>query len=149
MAEYLIFKDAMKKQRSRAENRPVFRFLVLLAAAAAVQGVYLLCLSAGGDWGLGLGALCAWVLMPMAAALVPFWAALGGVHPLAACLPVGGLPLILYSLMPPLCLACILISLVSAVAAQEWKKRRKKEEQRFHAGKTTGKAAGKKKKTKK
>ena len=121
----------MAKRLSPDGKKALCRFLILLAAAGAIQGMAFLCLLTEGDWGIPLYALCSYVLLPAAAVVVPCWAALGGVHPMAACLPIGGLPFLFHlSPAPMLCLICIVISLVSAVAGQEWKKRRKLEENR-------------------
>ncbi len=126
----------MGKKLTPAGKKALIRFLSLLAAAVLLQGMILLCFLIEGQWGVVLFVLCSYVLMPAAALLVPFWAALGGVHPLAACLPVGGLPLLLYTVEPKVCLICIAVSLVSAVAGQEWSRRRIKEDHKRHAGKT-------------
>ncbi len=126
----------MEKKLTPAGKKALLRFLALLAAAVLAQGMILLSFLPAGQWGVWLYVLCSYVLMPAAAMLAPFWAALGGVHPLAACLPIGGLPLLLYTVEPKVCLICIAVSLVSAVAGQEWSRRRKKEDHKRHAGKT-------------
>ena len=118
----------MANRLSPAGKRALKRFLVLLFAAAAVQGVSLMGFLAEGDAGVLLFALGQYALLPLAALLLPWWAALGGVHPMAACLPIGGLALLLgFAPSPLLCLLCILLSLISAVAAQEWNKTHGKE----------------------
>lgn len=115
----------MTGRLSPAGKKAALRFVLLLAAAGAVQGLSLLSFLMEGDGQVLFYLFCSYALLPAAAAVVPFWAALGGVHPLAACLPMGGLPLVLGSAPSPLiCLVCILVSLVSAVAGQEWKKRK-------------------------
>ncbi len=121
----------MASRLSPAGKKALVRFAVLLLCTAAVQALAFVCFQLEGEAAPALYLLCFYALMPAAAAAVPFWAALGGVHPLAACLPVGGLPLVLSSApSPALCLACIALSLVSAAAAQEWKKRSEKKEEK-------------------
>ena len=115
----------MAKGLSSAGKKAICRFLALFAAAAVLEGMTLLCFMLEGQKGVLLFVLCSYVLMPLAAILVPLWAALGGVHPLAACLPIGGIPLIVYSAEPKICFICIVVSLISAVAGQEWQKRKK------------------------
>ena len=125
----------MAKPLSSAGKKALFRFCALVLSAVAVQGVLLLCGAAEGENGLSLYMLCFLALLPPAAVVLPCWAALGGVHPLAACLPIGGLPLLFAPPLPWYCLMCIVLSLVSAAAGQEWKKRRETEVKRGHAGK--------------
>lgn len=118
----------MANRLSPAGKRALTRFLALLCAAAAVQAVSLLGFFLEGDGGVALYALGYYGLMPAAAVIFPWWAALGGVHPLAACLPVGGLGLVIgLSPSPLLCLLCVLLSLIAACSAQEWNKRHGKE----------------------
>lgn len=122
----------MNERLSPSGGKALRRFLALLGAACAVQAAAQLCLSLEGEGAVPLYALCMYALLPAAAILVPWWAALGGVHPLAACLPIGGLPLLFSPLTPLPCLISIVLSLVSAAAGQEWKKRSETEEPAKH-----------------
>lgn len=125
----------MAKGLSPAGKKAIFRFAVLLLSALALQGLYPLLFLLEGDGAVLLLLLLTYVLLPAAAALLPCWAALGGVHPLAACLPVGGCSLIVGAAPVWVGLMCIALSLIGAAAGQEWEKRRNKEDQKRHAGK--------------
>ena len=72
---------------------------------------------------------------PVMAAVIPFWAGLGGVHPLAAFFPIGG-ALLLFPVYhsPGMGILCMALSLIGAVAGQEWKKRRETEKGKHHGG---------------
>ena len=114
---------------------PARRFAALVLAALALQGLYPLLFLMEGDAPVLLMAALTYAFLPLAALLLAWWAALGGVHPLAACLPVGGLALIFGSSPPWVGLLCLLLSLIGAAAGQEWSKRRNGEEKKKHAGK--------------
>ena len=125
----------MAKGLSPAGKKALGRFAVLLLSALVLQGLYPLLFLMEGDGAVLLMMLLTYVLLPVAAFLLPCWAALGGVHPLAACLPVGGLSLLMGIAPVWVGLLCLLLSLIGAAAGQEWKKRRNKEDQKRHAGK--------------
>ena len=117
-------------------NKPLTRFLVLLAAAAALQVLPLAAFRGDGDGSLALYLVWLYGVLPLAAALLPFWAGLGGVHPLAAFFPVGGALLLFPAYHSPgVALLCLGISLLSSVAAQEWKKRRGADKGGHYGGK--------------
>ncbi len=125
----------MAKGLSPADRKALGRFAALVFAALALQGLYPLLLLMEGDAPVLLMVALTYGLLPIAALLLPCWVALGGVHPLAACLPVGGLAL-LFGLSPAwVGLTCLLLSLIGAAAGQEWEKRRNKEAGKQHAGK--------------
>ena len=109
--------------------------ITAFVAALALQGLYppLLCLE--GDAAVLLLVALTWGLLPVSALLLPCWAARGNVHPLAACLPIGGLSLLLGTAPPWIGLVCLALSLMGAAAGQEWEKRRGKETEKRHAGK--------------
>ena len=105
-------------------SRPAGRFLVLAAAAGLLQLLFRLCLRAEGDGGAALLIAYLYVLLPLASVLLPLWAGLGGVPPIAACLPIGGAALLCSSAPAWLCGACTVLSTVAAAAGQEWTKRK-------------------------
>ena len=116
----------MAKGLSPAGKKALGRFAVLLLSALVLQGLYPLLFLMEGDGAVLLMMLLTYVLLPLAALLLPCWAALGGVHPLAACLPVGGLALLHGAAPVWVGLLCLLLSLIGAAAGQEWKKRQNK-----------------------
>ena len=125
----------MAKGLSPAGKKALGRFAALVMAALMLQGLYPLLMLLEGDAPVLLMVALTYGLLPIAALLLPCWAALGGVHPLAACLPVGGMAL-LFGLSPVwVGLMCLLLSLIGAAAGQEWKKRRNEEAEKRHAGK--------------
>ena len=125
----------MAKGLSPAGWKALGRFAALVLAALALQGLYPLLLLMEGDAPVLLMVALTYGLLPIAALLLPCWAALGGVHPLAACLPIGGLAL-LFGLSPAwVGLTCLLLSLIGAAAGQECNKRGNKEAGKRHAGK--------------
>ena len=125
----------MAHRLSPAGRKAALRFLALVLVAFALQGMLLLITAL--EIGDGDGALLLWAalvaLTPVAAILVPCWAALGGVHPLAAFFPIGLAALIFPGWPNWLGWVCLPLSLVSAVAGQEWKKRRETEGTKRHA----------------
>ncbi len=125
----------MAKGLSPAGKKALVRFAVLVLSALVLQGLYPLLFLLEGDGAVLLMVLVTYVLHPLAAALLPCWAALGGVHPLAACLPVGGFSLLMGAAPAWVGLACVGLSLLGSAAGQEWEKRRNKEDQKRHAGK--------------
>ncbi len=126
----------MRKQLSPAGKKALLRFAALMLAALVLQGLYPLLFLMEGDAPVLLMAAVTYVLLPLSAALVPCWAALGGVHPLAACLPIGGMALAFGTSPAWVGLLCLLLSLIGASAGQEWEKRRNGEEKKKHGGKT-------------
>ena len=105
-------------------SRPAGRFLALAAAAGLLQLLFRLCLRAEGDGGAALLIAYLYVLLPLASVLLPLWAGLGGVPPIAACLPISGMAMICSSAPAWLCGACTVLSIVAAAAGQEWTKRK-------------------------
>lgn len=110
-----------------AGRRALLRFGLLVLAALALQGIPFLYMLMEGDAGVILYLLHLYAIMPLSAAGLAFWAGLGGVHPLAAFFPVGGALLLLPAYESVgMGLSCLLISLVGAVAGQEWQKQKAK-----------------------
>ncbi len=126
----------MAKGSSRAGNKALLRFAALVLVALALQGLYPLLLLMEGDAPVVLMIALTYGLLPLAAFLLPCWAAMGGAHPLAVCLPVGGMALLFGTSPPWVGLVCLLLSLIGGTAGQEWKKRRNREDEKRHAGKT-------------
>ncbi len=126
----------MAKGLSPTGRKALGRFAVLTLVALALQGLYPLLLFMEGDAPVLLMVTLTYGLLPIAALLLPCWAALGGVNPLAACLPVGGLALLFGASPLWVGLICLLLSLIGAAAGQEWKKRRNGEAEKQHARKT-------------
>ena len=126
----------MAKGLSPVGKKALRRFAVLALSALVLQGLYPLLFLLEGDGAVLLMVLVTYVLLPLTAALLPCWAAMGGVHPLAACLPVGGFALLHGAAPAWVGLMCIGLSLVGAAAGQEWEKWRNKEAKKRHAGKT-------------
>ena len=125
----------MAKGLSPAERKVLGRFAELVLAALALQGLYPLLLLMEGDAPVLLMVALTYGLLPIAALLLPCRAALGDVHPLAACLPIGGMAL-LFGFSPAwVGLMCLVLSLIGAAAGQEWKKRGNGEAGKRHAGK--------------
>ena len=123
---------------------PVFRFILLLLSALMLQGLPWLFFTGDGDGALSMYLLHLYLVLPLAAALLPYWAGLGGVHPMAGFFPVGG-ALWLFPVYesPAMALACMGISLVACVAGQERKKRLENGKKGNHHGGTNGKKAKK------
>ena len=119
----------------RKKWRPLWRFLVLMLAALALQGIPLLFTLAEGDGGVALYLIHLYGMIPLMAVLVPFWAGLGGVHPFAAFFPIGLMLLLLpvYE-SPGIGMLCLGLSLVASVAGQEVKKRREQQKGKHHGG---------------
>ena len=115
--------------------RPLWRFLVLMLAALALQGIPLLYTLMDGDAGVLLYLLHLYALIPLMAALIPFWAGLGGVHPFAAFFPIGLMVLLLPVYKSPgVGVMCLFLSLIAAVAGQEVQKRRERQKGTHHGG---------------
>ena len=133
----------MKAERinltGKGRARPWVRFAVLLLSALALQGIPFLFMALEGDGGVLLYFLHLYAVLPVCALLVPFWAGLGGVHPLAAFFPIGAALLLLpvYE-SPGMGLGCLLLSLLGATAGQEVKKRRTAKKGNHH-GRRNGK----------
>ncbi|GEM_PF-1889145 len=119
----------------REKWRPLVRFSVLMLAALALQGLPFLYTLMEGDAGVVLYLLHLYALIPLMAALIPFWAGLGGVHPFAAFFPIGLMVLLLpvYE-SPGIGVLCMALSLVAAVAGQEARKRRETQKGTHHGG---------------
>lgn len=111
------------------------RFWALLGAALLLEGLPALYLLLGGPAGRGLYFFNLYAALPLCALLIPCWAGLGGVHPLVAFFPIGGLELLLPVYRQPVVgFICLLLSLVGAVAGNEMRDRRKGTKKR-HGGK--------------
>ena len=118
-------------------NKPLIRFLILLIAAVFLQLLPLAVFRAEGDGALALYLIYLYAALPVASALLPFWAGLGGVHPLAAFFPIGGALLLFRTYHSPgIALLCFAVSMIAAVAGQEAKMRRETEKGGHHGGKT-------------
>lgn len=117
-------------------RRALWRFVLLCLWALFLQGIPLLFLSILGDKGLALYFLYLYLLMPLTALLLPAWAGAGGVHPLAAFFPIGSALLLLpvYESVG-MGLVCLLLSLIGAVAGQEWAKRKQPQKGGHHGKK--------------
>ena len=116
-------------------SRPVGRFVALAVAAVVLQLLFRLCLEAEGDGSAALLVAYIYVLLPLLSVLLPLWAGLGGVPPIAACLPIGGAALICSSAPAWLCGVCTVLSIVAAAAGQEWTKRKTSAGGGHHGGK--------------
>ena len=112
------------------------RFLILAVSALALQGVPVLFTRMEGDRAVAWYFLYFYGVLPIAAALIPFWAGLGGVHPLAAFFPIGGALWLLpvYADRGGMALLCMGLSLVGCVAGQEWAKRKNGRKEGHHGG---------------
>ena len=117
------------------KGRPLWRFVILVLAALALQGIPFLYTLMDGDAGVALYLIHLYVLIPLMAALIPYWAGLGGVHPFAAFFPIGLMVLLLpvYE-APGVGVMCLVLSLVAAVAGQEARKRGEKQKGTHHGG---------------
>ena len=128
-------KKLFRMKRSDLFSGPVFRWIVLALAAAALQGVPLLFTRMEGDRGLAWYVMYLYAALPLAAFLIPLWAGLGGVHPFAAFFPVGlALWLLPVYESPGMALACMALSLVGCVTGQEWRKRKSGRKGGSHGG---------------
>ena len=107
------------------DPRPLWRFLILALSALSLQGIPLLYMLMEGDVSVVLYFLHLYALIPVMAVVIPCWAGLGGVHPLAAFFPIG-LSLLLLPVYesPGMGVLCLGLSLVASVAGREWKERR-------------------------
>ena len=101
-------------------GRAVRRFGALLLGAAALLALDYGWTLLPGDAGLAMHFLQLYGVFPLCAGALALWAGKGGVHPFAAFWPVGVAAL---PGSPGIGLLCMLISLVCAVAGQEWQKR--------------------------
>ena len=101
-----------------------------------LQILFLLCLRVEGDAGAAFLVAFLYIMLPMTSLFLPFWAARGGVPPIAAFFPIGGAALIFSHAPPWLCGACMLLSLFAASAGQEWEKRKKQEKGSHHGGRS-------------
>ena len=110
--------------------------MVLVLCALALQGIPFLFLQMEGDRAVAWYLLYLYAALPLAALLIPVWAGLGGVHPLAAFFPIGGALMLLpvYE-SNGMALLCMALSLMGCVAGQEWTKRRETEKGKRHVGK--------------
>lgn len=116
-------------------KKAVYRFIILVLCALALQGIPALFLLWEGDGAVALYVIYLYAVLPVMAAVIPFWTGLGGVHPLAAFFPIGG-ALLLFPVYhsPGMGILCMALSLIGAVAGQEWKKRRETEKGKHHGG---------------
>ena len=121
---------------SPASRKALIRFAVLFLSALALQGVPLLFLLMEGDAGVTWYLIHLYAVIPLCALLIPLWAGMGGVHPLAAFFPIGGALLILpvYE-SPKIALLCMALSLVGCVAGREWQNRKTAQKGNHHGGK--------------
>ena len=109
-----------------ARGQAWLRFGVLLGAALMLQGMPVLYLLLGGGIGKALYFANLYAALPLCALLIAYWAGLGGVHPMAAFFPVGGMELLLpVYRQPAVGLACLALSLVGSVAGNEMRNRLK------------------------
>lgn len=116
-------------------DSPRSRFLILAGCALIMPLFLLSAFQAEGDLGYLISGGYLFILLPISSALIPWWAARGRVHPMAACLPIGFVHLFLPGVAAWFGLASMLIGLVSATAGQEWEKRNKtKQKGRPHEG---------------
>ena len=106
-------------------RRALWRFGLLLLAALALQAIPGLFLMMEGEAGILLYLIWLYAVLPLSAVFLAFFAGKGGVHPMAAFFPVGGMLLLLpvYH-RPGMALLCLLLSLIGATAGQEWEKRK-------------------------
>ncbi len=102
-------------------------FLLLLLTALLLQGIAMLFELIPSDASVVLYFAHLYAIIPLCALLLPAYAGYRGVHPMAACFPIGGALFFspVYSAMA-IALICLLLSLLGAVAGQEAQKRRKK-----------------------
>ena len=116
-------------------KKTIFRFIILVLCALALQGIPALFLLGEGDGAVALYLIYLYAVLPVMAAVIPFWAGLGGVHPMAAFFPIGG-ALLLFPVYhsPGMGILCMTLSLIGAVAGQEWIKRRETEKGKHHGG---------------
>ena len=117
-------------------SRPVGRFLALVAAAGLLQLLFRFCLRVEGDAGAVLLVVYMYVLLPFSSLLLPLWAGLGGLPPIALFFPIGGAALICSSAPPWLCGLCMMLSLIAAAAGQEWTKRKQSSGGGHHGGRS-------------
>ena len=123
-------------EKASGKSAPFLRFAALALGALALQGLPFLFTLMEGDAGAALYFIHLYAVIPLCALLLPFWAGLGGVHPLAGCLPVGGLLLALPVYQSPgTGVLCIVLSLLGCVAGQEWQKRKNGRKGKHHGGK--------------
>ena len=117
-------------------KKAALRFLVLVLFALALQGVPWLFQWIEGDGGAALYVIHLYLALPLAAAVIPFWAGLGGVHPFAGFFPIGGALLLLpvYE-SPGMGILCMALSLVACVAGREWQSRKTQRKGKHHGGK--------------
>lgn len=107
----------------------------LALCALALQALPLAFLGVEGDGGAALYLIHLYGVIPLCALLVPLWAGRRDVHPLAACLPIGGALLLLPVYQSPgIGWLCILLSLVGSVAGQEMRRRKEQGKGKRHGG---------------
>ena len=122
-------------QQKKAAS-PILRFIVLALCALALQGLPFFLMRLEGDAGAALYFILLYGVIPLCAVGIPLWAGLGGVHPLAACLPIGGLLLLLPVYQSPgIGVLCVALSLVGCVAGREWAQRKEEMKGKHHGGK--------------
>lgn len=120
-----------------AGKRACLWFGLLMIIALLLQGIGFLCGKIPGETGTLFYLLHLYIALPLSAALFPFFAGKKGVHPIAAFFPVGGMLLLLPVYHSPgVGLICLLLSLVAAVAGQEWEKQKNHQKGSYHGRKT-------------
>lgn len=105
-------------------SKAVKAFLVLTAAAVALQLLPMLLLEMDGDLPVFLYFANLYGVIPVCAVVLPYMSGKRGVHPFAAFFPIG-LALYLFPVYAAdaLALLCMLISLIASAAGQEKKRR--------------------------
>lgn len=114
-----------KRLKETGGRRAVWLFLALLAAAAILQALPFLFMLIEGDAGAALYVIHLYAAIPICALVLPFFASVQGVHPLAACFPIG-----LFLLFSPIyqatgvALLCLALGMIGATGGAEWRRRR-------------------------
>lgn len=120
----------------KKKNVPLIRFLLLAAAALILQFIPFLYTKWEHPAAESLYFIHLYAVLPLSAALLPYWAGRGGVHPLLGFFPIGGALLLLPVYHSPgMGLLCLLLSLVGSVAGQEAKKRQESRKGKHHGKK--------------
>jgi len=114
----------------------LWAFLALLLCAGALQAIPYFFFTDSGDRSMALYFAHLYAVIPLCALALPFFAGKRGVHPLAACWPVGGLLMLLpvYE-SPGIGILCIFLSLLGCIAGQETQKRKTEQKGKHHGGK--------------
>lgn len=116
---------------------PAGWFLTLVFGGCLLAGLMLLgSFLIPGDGGAMAYLIWLYGLLPLAAAILPYFAGRRGLHPMAAFFPIGASALPFSLAAPWMPLACMGISLVAATAGQEMKKRKETETKSRHGRKS-------------